>query len=149
MMATRETIGEFLAQYGWEYETPEENVLVTGFRGQSGSFRIFIEIADSWVFFAIVPFIPSPSPECRDRLCRSLLRLNYEFNLVKIGVNGDGDVALLVEMRADDLRFGDVAEALDALSFYTDEFYLSLASLATDPGYEPSQDFDIWTKEIE
>jgi len=147
VFATTETIGGFLKQYGWEYETHEEGFLVTGFRGKTGSFRIFIQIADNWVILAIVPFTPAPVPECRDRLCRFLLRLNYEINLAKIGVDDEGDVALVVEMRSEDLRFEDIAEALDALSFYADEYYLPLANLATDPAYKPPHDFDVWSDE--
>lgn len=147
MLAIAETIGSFLKQYGWEYETREEQFLVTGFRGKTGTFRIFIQVTDNWVILAIVPFLPAPLPGCRDRLCRFLLRLNYEINLAKIGVDHEGDVALFVEMRAENLRFEDFAEALDALSFYADEYYLPLANLATDPEYKPVHDLDVWSDE--
>jgi len=149
VLATTEIVSEFLKQYGWEYETDEEEFLVTGFRGETGTFRIFIQVDDAWVILAIVPFTPAPVSGCRDRLCRFLLRLNYEINLAKVGVDDEGDVVLLVEMRSEGLCFEDFAGALDALSFYADEYYLPLANLATDPDYEPPHDFDVWSDETQ
>jgi hypothetical protein len=73
-----------------------------------------------------------------------VLRLNYEINLVKIGVDPEGDVALSVELRAADLRLEDFALALDALTFCADEYYLSLENLAQDPEYRPELALDAW-----
>jgi hypothetical protein len=148
MVAEIETLGGFFEQYGWEYEGHEGQLLVTGFRGKSGIFRIFVQVADDWVFFAVAPFIPRPSPECRNRLLRFLMRLNYEMSLAKISVDDEGDIVLSVEIWARDLRFEGFAEALDVLSFYADEYHLLLTNLAADPTYALPSACASWDKEV-
>lgn len=148
MSVTMGTVEQYLKQYGWTYEKPQEQLVVTGFRGKADTFRVFVQVADPWVLLAIAPFVPQPAPECRDRFCRFLLRLNYEINLAKIGVDPDGDISLSIELRAEDLRFEDFAIALDALSAYADEYYLTLTNMACDPDYKPRQDYDVWSEAI-
>jgi len=149
MPTTMETAGQWLQQYGWSYETPDETLIITGVRGKSSTFRIFVQPADRWLLLAIVPFVPKPAPPCRDRFSHSLLRLNYEINLAKIGVDPDGDVSLCVELPAEGIGFDAFASALDALCFYADEYYLTLANLAQDPAYQPAQDLDIWSEAVQ
>lgn len=130
-----ERLRTFLEQYGWQYEQPGEGLIVTGFRGRTGVFRLFVQVTEGWVIVAIAPFVPQPEPECAGRLHRALLRLNYEMNLVKVGLDADEDVVLMAELPAEDLRYEDMARALDAITFSADSLYLPLANLATDPNY--------------
>ncbi len=132
-MTISETVRAFLEQYGWEYDVVEDSLLVTGFRGKATTFRIFVQIADSWVVLAIVPFVSKPATECEARFWPFLLRLNYEMNLAKASCDPEGDVVLSVEMRASGLRFEDFQESLDVLSYYADVCYLPLTNLAVDP----------------
>lgn len=134
-MQTGEDLAAFLERYGWEYEQSGEGLIVTGFRGETGVFRLFIQEAEAWVIVAIAPFVPRPEPECLARLYTVLLRLNYEMNLVKIGLDTDDDVVLMLEIPAEALRYEDVARALDVITFSADSLYLPLANLATDPDY--------------
>ena len=138
--ATTQQVAQFLTDYGWHYETRQDGLLVTGFQGTNGSFRLFVQVEGPWLVLVIVPFVPRPTPECHDRFCAYLARLNYRMNLAKLALDNDGDVTLLAEVRADDLRFEDLAAALDVLCFYADEHYQPLAHLAADPRYEPPED---------
>lgn len=139
-MDISEKLRTFLEQYGWQYEQPGKELIVTGFRGRSGVFRLFIQMSEAWVIMAIAPFIPRPEPACVGRLHQALLRLNYEMNLVKVGLDADEDVVLMAELPAENLRYEDVARALDAITFSADSLYLPLANLATDPKYVFSGD---------
>ncbi|MDX9953468.1 MAG: YbjN domain-containing protein [Anaerolineae bacterium] len=128
------TIEGFLKEYGWEYEI-QDTVLATGFKGETNTFRLFIQPSEAWVLLAIVPFTPPPAPECVTRFFQQLARVNYELNLAKLSADADGDVALLSELPAPDLTFAQFSLALDALSYYADTYYLPLLNLAQDPTY--------------
>ncbi len=144
MPITVETICDWLQQYGWTYETRDEALIVTGFRGASNAFRIFIQPAERSLILAIVPYVAPPTPESRDRFCRYLMRLNYELNLAKIGVDPDGDVALSVELPGEGISYEAFATVLDALCFYADENYLTLLNLGQDAAYQPDENLDVW-----
>lgn len=146
METSLQILEEYLKQYGWEYQISNDRLLVTGFRGLTGTFRVFIQNSENWVIFAISPFTPQPEPNCKDILSIFLLRLNDEMNLTKVSVDTDGDTVLSVEMRAEDLRIEDLSEALDALTYYADKYFLVLTNLAKDPAYIPKVDFnwDVW-----
>ncbi len=143
MLPTVADIAGYLERYGWSHEERGEDLLVTGFRGSSGVFRIFIQIADPWLLLAIVPFTPQPVPACRERFYRYVLRLNFEMNLPKIGADPDGDIVLTLELRAQDLRYEDLGAALDSLSYYADHYYQPLLNLGRDATYRPPDDLDI------
>ncbi|HEX9115711.1 MAG TPA: YbjN domain-containing protein [Anaerolineae bacterium] len=143
MLATIEDIAAYVERYGWRHEERGDGLLVTGFRGKNGVFRIFVQIAEPWLLLAIVPFVPQPTPPCRERFSRYALRLNFEMNLPKIGADPDGDVALTLELRGDDLRYEDLAAALDSLSFYADRYYQPLLNLGRDLRYQPPEALDL------
>ncbi len=67
MLATSETIAGFLDRAGWRHEDHGEGLLAAGFRGKSGVFRVFLQLADPWLMMALIPFVPQPAPACRDR----------------------------------------------------------------------------------
>lgn len=140
METTQETIQTFLKQYGWESESPEADLEVTEFRGKTGVFRLFIQLMQDWVILVIVPFVPRPIQGCETKFIKVLVRANYEMNMVKIGIDNQGDVALSVELPTSDTSYKTFALALDALSTYADLYYLPLANLATDPNYHLPQE---------
>ena len=144
MPTLMEQVKQYLGQYGWTFEAKEEEqLLVTGFQGKTNTFRIFVYVGAPWVMLAIVPFVPHPLDECRERFWQAALRLNYELNLAKLGLDPDGDIALVIELRSEDLRYDEFATALDAISFYADEYYLPLTNLAVDPNYQPDTSWQI------
>jgi len=134
MTVTLNTLEEFLTNYGWDYDIQDE-VLVTGFKGESNTFRIFIQPTESWVLLAIVPFIPQPAPECTARFYQQLARINYELNLAKLCADVEGEVTLLTELPAPELTYTQFALALEGLCYYADAYYLPLLNLARDPEY--------------
>ena len=51
----------------------------------------------------------------------------------------------MVELPAEDLRYEDVARALDVVTFSADSLYLPLANLATNPNYVlPDEMVALW-----
>ena len=136
MSVSAETIKEYFDRYQWNYEQLDETHFLTGFDSEVADvFTIYVTLASNWVYFAIAPLVEAPeNPECERGLYRHLLRLCQEINMAKFSVDSDGDVILTVELPRENLDYSEFSDALGALSFYADETYLAIQSLATDPG---------------
>lgn len=123
-------LDQYFEQYGWDYEQFDNETFVSGFQGEASTFQIFIKSDDDWVYFMLLPFINKPKPEYQEKVYSHLLHLNYEMNLVKAGIDDDGDVFLAVEIPTDNLDYQRFCDALDALSYYADTHYLQTLNLA-------------------
>lgn len=144
-----ETIDGYFEQYEWTYERSNEDVWLTGFRGDVSSFRIFVKVTEHWVYFTIAPFVVAPSgEESTHRLNWHLLRLNRDINMAKFCLDGDGDVVLTVELPTESLDYSEFSDALGALSHYADDTYLEILNLAQTPTassrYDPKEDDLDW-----
>ena len=137
MPTTAEDIAGYVKRYGWPIEVRDSDIAVTGFRGRQSVFRVFVQIADPWVLLVVVPFVPAPAPNCRQRFYEYALRLNFAMNLCKLGIDDDGDFALSLELPVRDLRYEDLGAALDALAYYADTYHDPLLSLGRDTAYQP------------
>ena len=75
-----------------------------------------------------------------------LLKLNYEINMAKFTIDGDGDVILTVELPSENLDYSEFSDALGALAYYADDNYAQVFLLAHVPeaqvGYQASSDLD-------
>jgi hypothetical protein len=143
VLANLHTVAGYLKQYGWRYEAHGDDLLVTGFRGKNGVFRVFIQITDPWISLTILPFVPRPVPACRERFYRYVLRLNFDMNLCKLGADEEEDISLGLQLHGEDLRFEDLGAGLDALAYYADGYYVALLSLARDPQFGPPIDLGV------
>jgi len=148
MSITAETIASYLEQYGWSYERVDDTHFATGFRSQAGeAFSVYVTLALNWVFFVISPFVGSPKDDrCERELYRHLLRLCQRMNMAKFAVDSNGDVLLAVELSREHLDYSEFADALNALSVYADQAFVTVQALATDPtavsSFAEEQDLD-------
>ena len=135
MAVTAEMIESYFKRYEWNYERLDDTHFLTGFNSEVADiFTIYVTLTPNWVYFAISPFMGAPEdPACERELYKHLLRLSQEINMAKFAVDPDGDIALTVELPRENLDYSEFSDALGALSYYADETYLSVQSLATDP----------------
>jgi hypothetical protein len=128
---TPDTIEDYFDRYGWTFSRVKDEVWQTGFRGQTSSYRITVQITDNWVFFVINPFVVAPDmPDRRPLLYHHLLRLNHEANLAKFGIDSDGDVFLTIELPTQGFTYTHFADALGAIAHYADATYRDVFNLA-------------------
>jgi hypothetical protein len=131
MTITRETIDEFFERYGWTSNSEDGEIWRTGFQGDVSSFNILIRLTEDWLFFLILPFVVAPTNMvCRWRLHHYLLRVNQLMSMAKFYVDSDGDVGLAVELPTENLDYSEFADALNALSYYADKYYLEALNIA-------------------
>lgn len=146
MTVNADTIRSYFEQYGWTFDQVDDTHFVTGFDSEATDvFSIYVTVAPNWVYFSISPYVTAPSDaECEHKLYHHLLRLCQELNMAKFSVDAEGNVVLAVELPRENLDYAEFADALDALSYYADEHYAMVQSLATDPdalsGFVAEQD---------
>jgi hypothetical protein len=127
--------------YGWRYERRDPQIFRTGFSGDSGSYDIWVRVADPVIIFIITPYALRPTTPDKDgddvqrpagaTLLRALLTANHELNLAKFGIDDDGDLCLSVEMPSEGFSYTHFSDALTALSHYADELCGRVAEAIT------------------
>jgi hypothetical protein len=147
MTFTAETVESYFERYGWTFQQVSEASFSTVFRGDVSTFGIRIHIASDWAYFSIAPFVVAPQDATSQRkLYRHLLKLNYEMNMAKFTVDGDGDVILTVELPSENLDYSEFSDALGALAYYADDNYAQVFILAHVPEahaiYDDAPDLD-------
>jgi len=119
---TAEDLGPFFESYGWKYERREPSIFRTGFVGETGPYDIWLKVTESWVYFAINPYVPKPNRGHGSGTLHTVLKANHELNLAKFAVDDDGDVLLSVEMPSEGFCYTHFADALTALAHYADDY---------------------------
>ena len=131
---------QFFDKYDWHADELEPGIWRSSFATDAGGeFDLFVMAGDEWMHFAVSPFTPHPADACRGRLFEALLILNQQMRLAHFGLDGDGDVNLLLELPILGFEFVHFALALDTLGHYTEELGSELARLATEPGYHSAK----------
>ena len=128
---TPEHIEGYFDRFGWTFSRAKDEVWQTGFRGTTSSYRVTVQLTDNWVFFMINPYVVAPEDSGRRlRLYHHLLRLNYEANMAKFGIDAEGDVFLAIELPTQHFDYSHFADALSALAHYADDHYRDVFNLA-------------------
>lgn len=118
MSPTLQTLQEYLARYGWEYQTDDEaGALVTGFLDSQGrNFAIVISVSDSFVLFSL-PYAALPiDPEPQNRVLTQLLELNFAWPIVKLGLDHEREIAVVTEFPVEGLTYDHFAMGVDLLT---------------------------------
>lgn len=131
MYVTREQIDEYFERFGWTYSHESEDTWITGVRTSVSAFRIMVRLTEHWVFFIINPFVVAP-PDGDDRLrvYYHALRYNLDMNFAKLGLDGDGDLFMAIELPTENFDYSHFVDALDGLSHHATMIYAELFGLA-------------------
>jgi hypothetical protein len=116
---------------GWAVDRLGETSARAVLRCGTATLPLFVWTEEGFAVFAVVPFvrIEREVEDCKE-LFELLLRLNQRINLARFGVDPDGDVALSVEWRRENIDPSEVRDALDVLAFYAREHREQVAALA-------------------
>jgi Putative bacterial sensory transduction regulator len=131
---TPNTVEKYFGEYGWSFETLEDGIWRTGFKGENGFFTIYLRLTENWLYMSISPYVPQPEEErARVHTMEAMLHFNREMNLAKFVLDEDDDVTLTVELPVGALTYPIFAEGLTALAYYADDIYTDLLELAENP----------------
>lgn len=135
MTLTPQHIEQFFDEHKMPYTHAEDDDLwYAEITAGEEQFEFFVNLdeEEGWVYFTINPFVPTPDPDCLDNLGYHLARLNYEITMAKFVLDDEGDVALMVELPAEDLTYAHFAAAVAALSDAVGENYEEVLNLSQD-----------------
>ena len=135
MALTPEQLEQLFDEYEMPYTRAEDDTLwyaEIAVGGEPFEFFVNLDQEGGWVYFTVNPFVPTPDPDCLENLSCHLIRLNYDVTMAKFVIDDEGDVALTVELPAEDLTYAHFAAAVTALSNAADENYDEVLNLSRD-----------------
>lgn len=135
MVLMSQHIEEFFEQHNMPCTRAEDDTLwyaEFAVEGESFEFCVNLDEEEGWVYFTINPFVPTPDPDCLDNLARHLAHLNYDVTMAKFVIDEEGDVALTVELPAEDMTYVHFAAAVAALTAAAGENYDEVLTLSQD-----------------
>jgi hypothetical protein len=127
---------DFFEQYEWAAEEVETDVWRSTFTTEGeDDFDLYVMVAEEWVHFAVSPLVHLGEAEAHPRLAAALLRLNQRMRVVRIGLDDEGDLNLLVDAPRERFDFGDFALTLDLLTEYASALAYELQRSIHDENY--------------
>jgi hypothetical protein len=129
-------IGDFFEQYEWAAEEIEPGVWRSTFTTEGEEdFDLYVMVVDEWLHFAVSPLVHVGETEAHARLITSLLRLNQQMRLVRLGLDDEGDLNLVADAPRARFDFGDFALILDLLTEYASALARELQRSVDDVNY--------------
>lgn len=129
------TLEEYLKQYGWTYEKPEEvqNVLITQFmaNAQDLKFLVVIQLTLPWLRMHIPIYSPLPSNEMHQEFFKRLLQLNHSSRQVFFALDKNNLLTLCADLFVPkELSYEQFEAALTSLVYVAEEAYPFLNNLS-------------------
>ena len=129
--APRETtnpadVGRYFRRYRWSAERVDDMTFRASFRGKSAAFVALVRVTEHWVVFTINPLLRAPNTGFGPATLRTLALANHTANLVKLGIDDDGDAFIIVELPSEGFTYSHFASAVGALSHAADELIVPL-----------------------
>lgn len=137
---TPQLLEGYLAAYGWNFEALDGNVWRTGFDVDGRVFPMQIKLSATCVSFEVTPWAGATleGREASD-LSRDLLELNGRLQLVKLGLDQDGEILLSCQVLAAGFDFDMLSHILGIIGYYAEELAPMLQERfeTLDPGARP------------
>jgi hypothetical protein len=129
--ATRETaspadVGRYFRRYGWTSERVDDHTFRASFRGKAAAFVALVRVTEHWVVFTVNPLLRAPPAGFGCATLRALALANHTSNLVKLGIDEDGDAFIIVELPSEGFSYAHFSSALGALSHAADALIVPL-----------------------
>lgn len=141
-----ELLESYLADYGWSFRREGEGSWRTGFRGEDQCFPLHILLSDSWVTFSVQPFLSiSVDWDSWPEISRLLLELNSTSTMVKLSVDGSGQMELSLDAFSLNFNYDAFCLAMGLLGFYADSFYDEILTRLDSLGFRYTESLNLLT----
>lgn len=124
--ATSADMVRFFKRYGWSYERLDDATFRTGFRGKNAAFVALARVTEHWVVFTVNPLVKAPERGWGPAALQALAFANQQANLVKLGLDDDGDAFITVELPSEGFSYAHFQSAIGALSHFSDQLIVPL-----------------------
>jgi len=109
-----EKIENFIKQYGWAYKIEEDGKLLTGFTDSDGNgYPLLISLKDELVSLTTSFQLESEKTQDNSEWAILLLRFNYAWPMVKMGLDDDFTLVLSLDLLSSELSFEGFSFCLD------------------------------------
>jgi hypothetical protein len=135
-------LSDFFTRAGLVFETIDGDGVTSAFTtelpdGEEHVFDLFVlplrdSFEDEYVRFTVVPYIEQPYNGYPPDLYITVGQINHDLPQLKFAFDGDGDLELVFDIRADRLDYDQFQRALRLLVDYASTFYPRLKSLIGD-----------------
>ncbi len=124
--ATSSDLASFFKKYGWSFERLDDVTFRTGFRGKNAAFVALARVTEHWVVVTINPLVKAPVDGWGPTALFALAAANQHANLVKLGLDDDGDAFITVELPSEGFGYTHFQSAIGALSHFADQLVVPL-----------------------
>lgn len=124
--ASASDMARFFRRYGWSFERLDDATFRTGFRGKNAAFVALARITEHWVVFTVNPLVRAPDKGWGRASLQALAFANQQANLVKLGLDDDGDAFITVELPTEGFSYAHFQSAIGALSHFSDQLIVPL-----------------------
>jgi hypothetical protein len=113
-------------QYGWSFDRISDDTFRTGFRGKHAAFVALVRVTEHWVVFTINPYVKAPHNGFGVVALKLLASGNQQGNLIKLGIDDDGDAFMNVELPSEAFTYPQFQAAMTALAHFADTMLLQI-----------------------
>jgi len=104
----------FLKQYGWEYKLDADGKFLTGFTDENGNgYPLIISSKDELVTLTTSIELDLEKTQGESQWAVLLLRFNYAWPMVKMGLDDDFRLVLSLDLLSKSLDYGGFSFSLD------------------------------------
>lgn len=127
MTSSAEQVEGFLRRYGWMFDRVSNSQWITGWQGRYCTFSLSIGLSTTMVCFKVEPlFHTTMDWDSRADLLKYLCEINAHTPMVKLVIEEDGDISLVLQLWSRHLRYKDFEHALGLIGYYADMLYEDL-----------------------
>ena len=127
MRTSSEQIETYLTRYGWAFDTISSHQWLTGWQGRYKVYGLSISASLSMISMKVDRYWdPRIDWEERADLLRYVCDINAQTPMVKLGIEKDGTISLLLQLWGTDLSYKDFSQALGLIGYYADSLFEEL-----------------------
>jgi hypothetical protein len=122
-------IDNYLNKLNWKFERINESTIVSGFKGNTTSFTLYIYDADEWVILlTYANLLPIPD-EKRNEVINAITKLNFETPIVKFSCDDNSNIVVSVELYKNSINENSLEVSLDSLCSSAENLFDQLTDL--------------------
>lgn len=127
MTSSAEQIEDYLGRYGWVFDRVSQGQWMTGWQGRYGTLSLSIGLSSTMICFKVEPLFQTTMDwDHRADLLKYICEINAHTPMVKLVIEEDGDISLVLQLWAAHLRYKDFEHALGLIGYYSDMLYEDL-----------------------
>lgn len=123
------TIEGYFSTIGWPFERADQGLWMVKYKGGAKDYDFIVELTQAFLVI-VVPIIDRVREGCREKLWYHILRLNYQINQVRFGLNKRNEVLLTLEIPTKIISYEEFKNGVQYLCNLVDDAYPEILFLS-------------------